>query len=112
MLTDETKKLLFITTEQKIIEITKAVDEARHFLDKIEKLNSNLIEKKINIDFMNINQLLKYRLFIGIVILDFASAIRIYLNAKLKYEAIYSVRQIIVIINEGSKYMTKNYNID
>jgi hypothetical protein len=66
-----------------------------------------LTEKNIDINFININHLLKYRLFIGIIILDLAAAIRIYLNAKLQYEALFSVRQIIVIINEGYK---KIYN--
>lgn len=103
LMTAETKASLLINTEMKISEISLAVDQARQFLDKTEKVHSVLSEKNINIDFININLLLKYRLFIGILILDLATAIRIYLNAKLQYEALFSVRQIIVIINEGYK---------
>jgi len=106
-MTAETKASLLKTTEMKISEISSAVDQARQFLDKTEMVHSILSEKNINIDFININHLLKYRLFIGILILDLATAIRIYLNAKHQYEAVFSVRQIIVIINEGYK---KIYN--
>jgi hypothetical protein len=107
LITAETKASLLMNTEKKISEISKAVDQAHQFLEKTEKIQSLLTEKNIDINFININHLLKYRLFIGIIILDLAAAIRIYLNAKLQYEALFSVRQIIVIINEGYK---KIYN--
>jgi len=102
-MTPETKASLLTNTEMKISEISSAVDQVRQFLEKTEKIHLMLSEKNINIDFVNINHLLKYRLFIGILILDLATATRIYLNAKLNYEALFSVRQIIVIINEGYK---------
>ncbi len=103
LLTAETKASLLINTEMMISEISSAVDQAHQFIERTEKIHSVLSEKNNNIPFININHLLKYRLFIGILILDLATAIRIYLNAKLQYEALFSVRQIIVIINEGYK---------
>lgn len=61
----------------------------------------------MQLDIKGIRDLLEYRLFIGILILDLLSATRIYLNGKFQYEGIFSARQIIVIVSEGYK---KIYN--
>jgi hypothetical protein len=106
-MTEETKSELLKITESKITEITKSVDEIRDLLKLTRQVRIYFAGKNTIIDLDNIDRLSEYRLFIGMVILDLASAIRIYLNAKLKYEGIYSARQILVIMNEAFK---KIYN--
>jgi len=107
LLTEETKLKLRENVENKIDEVTKEIDKLRKILDKIEKVNSFATENDLQLDLKGIRNLLEYRLFIGIIILDLSSSIRIYLNAKFQYEGLFSARQIIVIINEGYK---KIYN--
>jgi len=50
-----------------------------------------------------LEKMLEYRLLIGIIFLDLASGTRAHLNSKFTYEKLFSVRQIIVIINEVYK---------
>ncbi|MGC3977785.1 MAG: hypothetical protein QM751_05830 [Paludibacteraceae bacterium] len=49
----------------------------------------------------------EYELFLGILILDLSTAIKIYLNARSQYEGLFAARQVLIIINEGYK---KIYN--
>ena len=105
LLSDETKAELLRNTEFEIIEKTKSIDETRNYLIAIDKTFGLLQER--NTDLENIERLLEFRLLIGLLILDLTTSTRIYLNAKYKYEGLYSIRQIIVIINEGYK---KIYN--
>lgn len=107
LITEETKNNLLNSTELKIISITKSVDEARRLLTGIEKAHSFMLKRNISIKLENFEHLLEYRMLIGLLTLDLATAMRMYLNAKFRYEEIFATRQIIVIINEGYK---KVYN--
>ena len=121
-MTEETKAKLFDSSELNIVRLTKSVDEVRHSLDSIQKVKFFLSSQTLNnntqnvdiYNFQNLERLAEYRLLIGLLILDITSSVRIYLNAKYKYESIFSVRQIIVIINEGYKkiynFITKSPN--
>ena len=106
-MTEGTKNELLSITESKIIEMTSSIDEVRGKLKMIENAQKRLSEKNIILNLENTISLLEYRLFVGLLILDLASTMRAYLNAKFKYEAIFAARQIIVIIKEGYK---KIYN--
>jgi len=106
-MTEETKTKILKNTESKITETTKIVDELRRLQKTTEDIQLFMSQKNIHIKLDNLKSLLKYRMLIGLLILDLASAMRIYLNAKFKYEELFSARQIIVIINEGFK---KIYN--
>lgn len=106
-MTEETKTKILKNTESKIIETTKIIDEVRRLLKTTEDIQLFMFQKNIPIKLDNLKSLLEYRMLIGLLILDLASAMRIYLNAKFQYEELFSARQIIVIINEGFK---KIYN--
>jgi len=106
-MTEETKTKILKNTESKIIETTKIIDEVRRLLKTTEDIQLFMSQKNIPIKLENLKSLLEYRMLIGLLILDLASAMRIYLNAKFQYEELFSARQIIIIINEGFK---KIYN--
>jgi hypothetical protein len=106
-MTEETKTKILNNTESKIIETTKIIDEVRRLLKTTEDITFFMSQKNIPINLDNMKSLLEYRMLMGLLILDLASAMRIYLNAKYRYEELFSARQIIVIINEGFK---KIYN--
>jgi hypothetical protein len=98
-LLNETESLLSVTT-QSTDGIYELIKLARHF-------QSILKPEQIPFNISDLITLLKFRLFISFLIIDLASAMRIYLNAKFQYEALFSARQIIVIVYEGYK---KIYN--
>jgi len=102
-MTEETKAKFLQNTEIKIIETTKVIDEVRRLLRTTEDIQLFMSQKNIHLNLDNLKSLLEYRMLIALLILDLASAMRIYLNAKFHYEELYSARQIIVIINEGFK---------
>lgn len=106
-MTEETKTKILKNTESKIIETTKIIDEVRRLLKTTGDIHIFMSQKNIPINLDNLKSLLEYRMLMGLLILDLASAMRIYLNAKFRYEELFSARQIIVIINEGFK---KIYN--
>ncbi len=106
-LTEKTKTRIAENTEVRIDKVTKATDEVYNLLKKMNKVSLFMAKKNVDFEPNNFIRLLEYRLFIGLLILDLASAMRIYLNAKFQYEGLFSARQIIIIINEGYK---KIYN--
>lgn len=106
-MTEETKRRILKNTELRITETTKSLDETRILLKTTEDVQSYLSQFNIHMKLDNLKSLLEYRMLIGLLILDLASAIRVYLNAKFQYEGLFSARQIIVIISEGYK---KIYN--
>lgn len=106
-MTEETKAIILQNTETKITETTKILDELRRLLKTTDDIQLFMSQKNIHLKLDNLKSLLEYRMFIALLILDLASAMRIYLNARFHYEELYSARQIIVIINEGFK---KIYN--
>jgi hypothetical protein len=105
-MTKETELKLLESAELGIEYVSKSVDEVRDFIKKV-KLMTNFIEENelstYDKIFDNIEKLLEYRLLIGLIYLDLASALRAYLKSKYTYEKLLSIRQIIVTINEGYK---------
>lgn len=105
LLSKKTEQILFNKTELQIISLTKHVVQTSDFLKKIEKIRLKFPEENQNLKILE--NILEFRLLLGIIILDLTSSTRIYLNSKYQYEGLFSIRQIIVIINEGYK---KIYN--
>lgn len=105
-MTEETKSKLLDSAELGIEHVSKSVDEVRCFIKEVKLITDFIAESEFNIEdkiFDNIEKLLEYRLIIGLIYLDLASAMRAYLNSKYTYEKLHSIRQIIVTINEGYK---------
>lgn len=105
-MTKETEAKLIDNTEKSIEYVSKAIDQVRGFLRKKVNAMEFLESHNINIEnetFETMDKMLEYRMLIGIVFLDLASATRAHLNSKFTYEKLFSLRQIIVIINEGYK---------
>lgn len=118
-MTIETEAKLIENTEKSIVYVSKAIDQVRVFIQKkalaMEFLESHNINSE-NETFETMEKMLEYRMLIGIIFLDLASATRAHLNSKYTYEKLYSMRQIIVIIDEGYKqiynFVRKNENGD
>jgi len=118
-MTKETEAKLIDNTEKSIEYVSNAIDQVRGFLRKkakaLEFLESHNIDTE-NETFETMEKMLEYRMLIGIIFLDLASATRAHLNSKFTYEKLFSLRQIIVIINEGYKqiynFVRKNENGD
>ncbi len=105
-MTKETEAKLIDNTEKSIEYVSKSIDEVRGFLWKKDKAMDFLKAHNINTEnetFETMEKMLEYRMLIGIIFLDLASATRAHLNSKYIYEKLFSLRQIIVIINEGYK---------
>ncbi|HSV87228.1 MAG TPA: hypothetical protein VLH61_01145 [Bacteroidales bacterium] len=118
-MTKETEAKLIDNTEKSIEYVSKAIDEVRGFLRKKAKAMEFLESHNINTEnetFETMEKMLEYRMLIGIIFLDLASATRAHLNSKFTYEKLFSMRQIIVIINEGYKqiynFVRENENGD
>lgn len=106
LMTEETKSKLLKSAEQGIGYVSKSVDEVRGFIKKVKLITDFMTDNEFNNEdkiFDNIEKLLEYRLLIGLIYLDLASAMRAHLNSKYTYEQFLSTRQIIVTINEGYK---------
>ncbi len=106
-ITPQTKLELLYETESLLNITTESIDGIYELIRLARRFQSKLKPKQIPFNINELITLLKFRLFISFLIVDLASAMRIYLNAKLQYEAIFSARQIIVIVYEGYK---KIYN--
>jgi hypothetical protein len=107
-MTKETEAKLIESTELSIDYIAKAIDEVRSFIKKMKTMQKFMEEHDIdseNETIVGMEKMLEYRMLIGIVFLDLASATRAHLQSKFTYEKLFSLRQIIVIINEGYKQM-------
>ena len=96
-LLNETESLLSVTT-QSTDGIYELIKLARHF-------QSILKPEQIPFNISDLITLLKFRLFISFLIIDLASAMRIYLNAKFQYEALFSV-DISVILTPKTDMLT------
>jgi len=111
-ISEESKLHLRESTEQKIEEVTKEVDSLYSLLRKMEIVRSLAKEKGAELNLEGIENLIKFRLLIGLLMLDLASCIRMYSNAKFQYEGLFAAKQVIIIINEGYKtiygYLQKN----
>ena len=102
----ETESKLIKSTELGIDYVSKSVDEVRGFIKKVKLMTNFMEEHNVNPNdkiFDNLEKLLEYRMLVGLIFLDLGSAMRAHLNSKYTYEKLFSLRQIIVIINEGYK---------
>lgn len=105
-MTKETEAKLIDSTEKSIEYVSKTIDDVRGFLKKMTDIKKYLESYDVNTEnetFNTMEKMLEYRMLIGIIFLDLASATRAHLKAKYTYEKLFSMRQIIVIINEGYK---------
>jgi hypothetical protein len=105
-MSEETKAKLLKSIEDSIENSSKALEEVRNYIEKINLMKKFLADHNINVRdkiFDSLERMLEYRMLIGILFLDLASATRAHLNSKYSYEKLFSTRKIIVIINEGYK---------
>lgn len=105
-MTETTSRILLDNTGLLIIETTKSLVEIKKDI-KVAKIIQKCAKSDYPIDINYMINLLEFRLLISLLMLDFATVMRSYLNSKFQYEALFSARQIIVIIYEGYK---KIYN--
>jgi hypothetical protein len=107
----ESKDKLSEETFLNIELFSQVVDDIRRSIEVIKITCSNLKKKdesfETSNEILHLIRLSEYRLLIGLIWLDIASSIRVYLKAELKYEGIYASKQLIITINEAYK---KIYN--
>lgn len=120
LMTKETEAKLIESTELSIEFVTEAIVEVRKFIKGIKALKKFIKKHEFcsenemadetervsvsqNETFDEMEKMLEYRMLIGIIFLDLASATRAHLQSKYTYEKLFSLRQIIVVINEGYK---------
>lgn len=115
LLSESTKINLDSITLSSIQTYTEIVDNMYAWTKKLDMV-SEYIERNIANgspkDLDPLRRLCEYSLLVGLIWLDIATAFRIYINAKHKYEVIYSVKQLVVIINEGYKKIYNFVNPD
>lgn len=110
----EGKAKLQEETLKSIQSISSLIDKVRNsiiMIDNVDNLwaeqNPGLIINKKEGERHHLRRLSEYTLLVGLIYLDISTAFRIYLNAKERYEVIYSTKQLLITINEGYK---KIYN--
>jgi len=105
-MTKETEAKLIENTRLSIDYVAKEIDQVRVYIEKMKTvqkfLETNGVDSE-NETFNGMEKMLEYRMLIGIIFLDLASATSAHLKSKHTYEKLFSMRQIIVIINEGYK---------
>lgn len=102
----ETVIRLIENTELSIEYVSKSIDETRNLIGMMDSAEQFMKEKNLDTEnetFVGLRKMLEYRMLIGIILLDLASVTRAHFNSKYTYEKLFSIRQIIVIINEGYK---------
>ncbi len=102
----ETEARLIKNAELSIVYVAKAIDEVRFLLKKMKTVQRFIGEHGLDSEnevFLEMEKMLEYRMLIGIIFLDLASVTRAHLHSKFTYEKLFSLKQIIVIINEGYK---------
>ncbi len=112
LLTEETRQLLLKLTAEELLKKSKSLDETSKHLSYIK--NSSEVLKTSNCQLDEISRILEFKMLIGFISLDLTSSTRAYLKAEYQYEGLFSLRQFIVVINEGYKkiYNFKNLNQD
>ena len=102
------------TNNEKLQEIVIDIEQIRRLILNNKIFLHQFNEKGIDTEsIVSLIQVLKYRLFIGIMCADFCSSFNIYFNAKAIYEEKFALRCLNVIINEGFKkiYNFQNNNL-
>lgn len=115
ILSERTKTSLDATTISSIQTFAEIVETMYGWTKKIDNV-SEYIESNIKNGNSNsldpLRRLCEYSILVGLIWLDLATAFRIYINSRHKYEVIYSVKQLVVIINEGYKKIYNFVNLD
>lgn len=96
---EQINKALGVTLEQ----IIKDLDDSRKLLRLANLYESKSSQLEITIDFSSQKRLIEYRLLIGLLYVDLLTLVRLYLKAEYRYEELFSLRQINVILTEGLK---------
>lgn len=115
ILSESTKAKLDSITSSSIETYTEIVDSMYDWTKKIDNISLYLESNVKNVnpnEFDPLRRLCEYSILIGLIWLDIATAFRIYINSKHKYEVIYSVKQLVIIINEGYKKIYDFVNLD
>lgn len=117
-MSEETRIILNKSSLSHIQTTARVVDQTRSWIETIDIIVDDLISKGLlvdknnNSDIYNLKRLCEYSLLVGLISLDITTEFRIYLNAKEKYEVLYSCKQLIVTINEGYKKIFNYVTID
>jgi len=101
-MTDEQEIEILEQTIRVISETSKIVDQSTNLLKKKEKfiqLTSQMNLEVVELEYAN--DVLNFRILIGLLILDLSTTTRNLIRAEIKYEEIYSLKQMVVIIKEG-----------
>ena len=100
-MTDEQEIEILEQTIRVISETSKIVDQSTNLLKKKEKfiqLTSQMNLEVVELEYAN--DVLNFRILIGLLILDLSTTTRNLIRAEIKYEEIYSLKQMVVIIKE------------
>lgn len=103
-MTDEQKREILKGTIRVINDTSKIVDESINLLKKKEKYNQLI--SRMNLEVVELeyaNEILNFRILIGLLILDLSTTTRGLIKAETKYEEIYSLKQMVVIIKKDIK---------
>ena len=100
-MTDKTREEILKYTELNLMQQSKSLDNA-YRLSRII-IGTNEFLRLSNTDLDKIATLLKFRMLVGFISLDLTIATRNYMQSEYQYEAIFSLRQFYVVINEGFK---------
>jgi hypothetical protein len=118
LMTEEARIKLNESSLSHIQTTARVVDQIRSWIKAIDILievaisKGLLVDENQNSDIYNSKRLCEYSLLVGLISLDITTEFRIYLNAKEKYEVLYSCKQLIVTINEGYKKIFNYVTID
>lgn len=105
-MTKETEDNLKNNIDLTIDFIAKSLDVVRRLLKNIDTAQDFLKKRNISNSekvFAEAISILEYRMLIGLIYLDLASATKAHLILTSKYEKLFSLKQIIVTITEGYK---------
>lgn len=100
LLTEETRQALLKLTEEELEKKSKFLEQSRKHLLLVKNTESLITPNKELVEF---SKILEFKMLIGFISLDLVSNTRAYLKAEYQYEGLFSMRQFIVIINEGYK---------
>jgi hypothetical protein len=118
LMTEEARNRLNESSLSHIQTTARVVDQIRSWIKAIDISveiaisKGLLVDENQNSDIYNSKRLCEYSLLVGLISLDITTEFRIYLNAKEKYEVLYSCKQLIVTINEGYKKIFNYVTVD
>ena len=82
---------------------TEGAEVSITFLNRIKSNFNNKNYHKFDKEIENLCRLLEYNILINLVLLDYSTLLKLYLNANKRYDQIYACKQIYVVINESYK---------